>query len=125
VHFRFTARWIWFNRGEDIHTRMNTKHKMAIAGAGLVAAGIGLGIIGTGLIAPVLAWAAKLLDKGSERLGSELESASRRVGSAAGTLQRSFNEAEERGRLITNDSPAERKVHMESRPLDQTAWVSV
>ena len=76
---------------------MNTKHKMAIAGAGLVAAGIGLGIIGTGLIAPVLAWAAKLLDKGTERLGSELESASRRVGSAAGTLQRSFNEATRAG----------------------------
>jgi hypothetical protein len=77
---------------------MNTKHKLAIAGSGLVAVGIGLGIIGAGLIAPaLLAWAAKLVDKGTERFGSELESASRRVGSAAGTLQRSFNEATRAG----------------------------
>jgi hypothetical protein len=37
------------------------------------------------------------VDKGTERFGSELESASRRVGSAAGTLQRSFNEATRAG----------------------------
>ena len=63
-----------------------------------MAAGIGLGIVGTALIAPaVFAWAVKLVDKGTERLGSQLESASRRVGTVAGTLQRSFNEATRAG----------------------------
>jgi hypothetical protein len=77
---------------------MNTKHKMAIAGSGLVAAGIAVAIMGTALMVPaVFEWAAKLVEKGTERLGSELENASRRVGSVAGTLQRSFSEATRAG----------------------------
>jgi hypothetical protein len=77
---------------------MDNKQKMAIAGSGLVAAGIGLGIIGTAMIAPAaFALAAKLLEKGAEAVGGELESASRRVGTVAGTLRRSFNEATRAG----------------------------
>jgi hypothetical protein len=77
---------------------MNTKHKMAIGGAGLVAAGIGLSVVGTALIAPaVFSFAARMVEKGAEALGVELESASRHVGTAAGTLRRSFNEATRAG----------------------------
>jgi hypothetical protein len=77
---------------------MNAKHKMAVAGSGLVAAGIGLGIVGTALIVPaVFTWAAKLLDKGTQSFGSNLEAVSRRAGSVAGTLQRSFTEAARAG----------------------------
>jgi hypothetical protein len=68
--------------------------KMALAGTGLVAAGIGLSVIGAALIAPaVAAWAAGLFEKGAERFGSRLEDASRKVGAVAGTLHRSFNDA--------------------------------
>jgi len=77
---------------------MDSKQKMAIAGFGLVAAGIGLGIVGTALIAPaVFSWAVRSLEKGADRLGAELEGASRRVGTVAGTLHRSFNEATKAG----------------------------
>jgi len=77
---------------------MNARDKMAIAGSGLVAAGIGLSVVGMALIAPaVFAWAGKLLDKGVERLGSRLETASRTAGTVAGTLQRSFTEATRAG----------------------------
>ncbi|HLH42956.1 MAG TPA: hypothetical protein VKV74_08215 [Bryobacteraceae bacterium] len=66
---------------------------MAIAGAGMVAAGLGLSIAGAALIVPmVFGWAAGLLEKCSERFGDELESASRRIGTVAGTLRRSFHE---------------------------------
>jgi hypothetical protein len=72
---------------------MNAK-KMALAGTGLVAAGIGLSVVGAALIAPaVAAWAAGLFDKSAERFGSRLEDASRKIGAVAGTLHRSFNDA--------------------------------
>ena len=50
---------------------MESKHKMAIAGSGLVVAGIGLGIVGTALIAPaVFAWATGFLEKSADRLAA-------------------------------------------------------
>jgi hypothetical protein len=77
---------------------MEAKHKMAIAGSGLVVAGIGLGIVGTALIAPaVFAWAARLVEKSSETLAARFEEASKSVGTVAGTLHRSFNEAKRAG----------------------------
>ena len=73
---------------------MDARQKMALTGAGMVAAGLGLSIAGAALIAPaVFGWAAGLLDKCSERFGDELEHASRRVGTVAGTIRRSFHEA--------------------------------
>jgi hypothetical protein len=77
---------------------METKNKMAIAGSGLVAAGIGLSIVGTALIAPaVFAWAARLVEKGADGLTARFEEASKTVGSVAGTLHRSFSEAKKAG----------------------------
>lgn len=77
---------------------MDAKQKMAITGTGLVAAGIGLSLLGVALIAPAVAgWAVRMVEKGTTRLGSELEDASRKVGAAAGTLRRSFNEATRAG----------------------------
>jgi len=77
---------------------METNHKMAIAGSGLVVAGIGLGIIGCVLIVPaVFSWATDLFDKGAEGLASKVEGASKTVGTVAGTLHRSFNEAKKAG----------------------------
>ena len=73
---------------------MNGKQRMAIAGAGLVVTGVGLSVIGAVLITPAaVAWAAGLVEKGTERLLAEVERASKTVGTAAGTLQRSFSEA--------------------------------
>ena len=91
---------------------MDTKHQMAIAGSGLVTAGIGLGLVGTALIAPaVFAWTMKLVDEGTERLASKLESASRSVGTIAGTLQRSFSEATRAGATeIRRGSPKSRDI---------------
>lgn len=78
---------------------MDAKQKMAITGAGMVAAGLGLSIAGAALIAPaVFGWAAGFLEKCTERFGDELEHASRRVGAVAGTLRRSFHEAAKAGR---------------------------
>lgn len=77
---------------------METKQKMAIAGSGLVAAGIGLGIVGAALIVPaVLTWTVKLLEKGADGLATKVEGASKTVGTVAGTLHRSFNEAKKAG----------------------------
>lgn len=77
---------------------MDAKQKMAITGTGLVAAGIGLSIVGAALIAPaVFAWAAGLAEKGAERFSARLEGASRKVGTVAGTLRRSFNQAAKAG----------------------------
>jgi hypothetical protein len=77
---------------------MDAKQKMAMTGTGLVAAGIGLSVVGAVMIAPaVLAWAAELVEKGSERFGAQLEGASRRAGSVVGTIQRSFKEAAKAG----------------------------
>jgi uncharacterized protein (DUF697 family) len=77
---------------------MDAKQKMAITGAGMVAAGLGLSIAGAALIAPaVFGWAFGLVEKCTERFGDELEHASRRVGAVAGTLRRSFHEAARAG----------------------------
>ena len=77
---------------------METKQKMAIAGSGLVVAGIGLGIVGAALIVPaVFTWTARLVDKGADSFTSKVESASKTVGTVAGTLQRSFSEAKRAG----------------------------
>jgi hypothetical protein len=77
---------------------METKQKMAIAGSGLVVAGVGLSIVGAALIVPaVVTWAARLVDKGAEGLAAKVEGASKTVGTAAGNLHRSFNEARRAG----------------------------
>jgi len=77
---------------------METKQKMAIAGAGLVVAGIGLGIVGAALIVPaVFAWTVRLAEKGADSLSTRVEGASKTIGSVAGTLHRSFNEAKKAG----------------------------
>jgi hypothetical protein len=73
---------------------METQKKMAIAGSGLVAAGIGLGIVGAALIVPAVAtWAVRLVEKGADGLAARVEGASKTVGTVAGNLHRSFNEA--------------------------------
>jgi hypothetical protein len=77
---------------------METREKMAIAGSGLVVAGIGLGIVGAALIVPaVFGWTARLVEKGADGLAAKVEGASRTVGTVAGTLHRSFNEAKKAG----------------------------
>jgi len=77
---------------------METKQKMAIAGSGLVVAGIGLSIVGAALIVPaVFAWTARLAEKGADRFTAKVEGASKTIGSVAGTLNRSFNEAKRAG----------------------------
>ncbi len=77
---------------------METKQKMAIAGSGLVMAGIGLGIVGAALIVPaVIDWTVRAVEKGSDGFAATIEGASKRVGSVAGTLQRSFHEAKKAG----------------------------
>ncbi len=77
---------------------MESKQKMAIAGSGLVVAGIGLGIVGAALIVPaVFAWTARTLEKGADGFAAKVEGASKTVGTAAGTLHRSFNEAKRAG----------------------------
>jgi len=77
---------------------MDAKQRMAIAGVGFVAAGVGISLIGAALIAPaVFAWAVGAMEKGSERLGHNVERASKTLGTVAGTLQRSFREATKAG----------------------------
>ncbi|MGA3187678.1 MAG: hypothetical protein ABSF22_11280 [Bryobacteraceae bacterium] len=77
---------------------METRQKMAIAGSGLVVAGIGLGIVGAALIVPaVFAWTVQLVEKGADGLTARVEGASKTVGSVAGTLHRSFTEAKKAG----------------------------
>ena len=77
---------------------METKQKLAIAGSGLVAAGIGLSIVGAALIVPaVFEWTAGLVEKGADGLTARVEGASKTVGTVAGTLHRSFNEAKRAG----------------------------
>ena len=77
---------------------METRQKMAIAGSGLVVAGIGLGIVGAALIVPaVFAWAVGLAEKGADSLTARVEGASKTIGNVAGTLHRSFNEAKKAG----------------------------
>lgn len=77
---------------------MESKQKMAIAGSGLIAAGIGLGIVGAALIVPaVFAWTARLVEKGADGFTAKVEGASKTVGTVAGTLHRSFTEAKKAG----------------------------
>ena len=78
---------------EEVVSTMDAKQRMALTGTGLVAAGIGLGVVGAVMIAPaVVAWVANRFEKGTERFGASLEGVSKRAGSVAGTLQRSFRE---------------------------------
>jgi hypothetical protein len=77
---------------------METKQKMAVAGSGLVVVGIGLGIVGAALVLPaVVTWTTGLVEKGADRLTAKVEGASKTVGTIAGTLHRSFNEAKRAG----------------------------
>ena len=88
---------VWFNGGVEV-TEMETKQKMAIAGSGLMVAGIGLGILGAAMVVPaVFAWTTKLVEKGADGLAAKVEGASKTVGSVAGTLHRSFSEARRAG----------------------------
>lgn len=77
---------------------MESKQKMAIAGSGLIAAGIGLSIVGAAMIVPaVFAWTIGLVEKGADGLTARVEDASKTVGTVAGTLHRSFTEAKKAG----------------------------
>ena len=77
---------------------MESNQKMAIAGSGLIAAGIGLGIVGAALIVPaVVAWTARIVEKGADGFTAKVEGASKTVGTVAGTLHRSFTEAKRAG----------------------------
>jgi hypothetical protein len=77
---------------------MESKQKMAIAGSGLIVAGIGLGIVGGAMIVPaVFAWTARLVEKGADGFASKVEGASKTAGTVAGTLHRSFTEAKRAG----------------------------
>jgi hypothetical protein len=88
----------WSNGVEEATGKMETKQKMAIAGSGLVVASIGLGIVGAALIVPaVFAWTARLVEKSADGLTARVEGASKTVGTVAGTLHRSFNEAKKAG----------------------------
>ena len=77
---------------------METKHKLAITGSGLLIAGIGLSVVGAALIMPAaFTWAARLVEKGAEGLTAKVEGASKTVGAVVGTLHRSLNEAKRAG----------------------------
>ena len=77
---------------------METNQKMAIAGSGLVVASIGLGIVGCALIVPAMfTWATRMVEKGADGFTAKVEGASKTVGTVAGTLHRSFNEARRAG----------------------------
>ena len=76
---------------------MNTRN-MAITGAGFIVGGFALGAVGAALILPaVVQLTANVFEKTSDRLASEVERGSRIIGTAAGTLQRSFTEAAKAG----------------------------
>ena len=77
---------------------MESKQKMAMAGSGLIVAGIGLSVMGAAMIVPaVLSWMTRLVEKGADGLSAKVEGASKTVGTVAGTLHRSFNEAKRAG----------------------------
>ena len=77
---------------------METKQKIAISGAGLIVAGIGLEIVGAALLVPAaFAWITRLVEKGADGFTAKVEEASKTVGKVAGTLHRSFNEATRAG----------------------------
>jgi len=80
------------------HGIMDGNRKAAVVGAGLVATGFGLGVIGAALIVPaVFDWTVRQLDRRAARLAGRIETASKTIGSVAGTLQRSFHAAKEAG----------------------------
>jgi hypothetical protein len=91
---------------------METNQKMAIAGSGLIVAGIGLGIVGAALIVPaVFAWTVSVVEKGADGLAAKVEGVSKTVGTVAGTLHRSFNEAKRAGVAeMKRSRPNERNV---------------
>ena len=73
---------------------MDSKQKMAVAGAGMVVAGSGLIFIGMAMMTPAIAsWTGYLLQKGTDRALDRFERASRAVGTAAGIAQRAITEA--------------------------------
>ena len=77
---------------------MEVKQKMAISGAGLIVAGMGLGIVGAALLVPAaFAWTTRLVEKGADSFTCKIAGASKTVGTVAGTLHRSFNEAKRAG----------------------------
>ena len=77
---------------------MEMKQKMAISGAGLIVAGIGLGIVGAALLVPAaFAWTTRLVERRADDFTAKIEGASKTVGTVAGTLHRSFNEAKRAG----------------------------
>jgi hypothetical protein len=77
---------------------LNTTQKMAVAGVGFVATGIGLGLVGAALIVPsVVAWTVNMVEKGTDLMAGKAEGASRTVGTVAGTLHRSFRKAADAG----------------------------
>ena len=77
---------------------MDSNQKKAIVGSGLVAAGFGLGLVGAAMIVPaVFDWAVWLVDKKTSGLSTKMESASKTIGSVAGTLHRSFSAARKAG----------------------------
>lgn len=77
---------------------MENTQKMAVAGSGLVVAGVGFGILGIAMIVPALfKWTVKVVEKRALSLGPKLKDASQTVGAVAGTLHRSFNAAKEAG----------------------------
>lgn len=91
---------------------METRQKIAIAGSGLIVAGIGLSIVGVAMIAPaVFTWVSQLAEKGADSLTARVEGASKTIGSVAGTLHRSFNEAKKAGIAeLKRSRPDERSV---------------
>ena len=77
---------------------MESKEKMAMAGSGLIVAGIGLSVVGAAMILPaVLSWMTRLVEKGADGFSARVEGASKTVGTVAGTLHRSFNAAKTAG----------------------------
>jgi len=77
---------------------MESREKMAMAGSGLIVAGIGLAMVGAALIVPaVFVWTTRLVEKGADGLTAKVEGASKTLGTAAGTLHRSFTEAKRAG----------------------------
>lgn len=77
---------------------MESNQKMAIVGSGLVATGIGLCLVGTALIVPVVfSWTTRLAERRVDGLAARIEGASKTIGTVAGTLHRSFHEAKKAG----------------------------
>lgn len=73
---------------------MDSKQKMAVAGAGMVVAGSGLIFIGMAMMTPAIAsLTGHLLQKSTDRALDQFERASRTIGTVAGIAQRAITEA--------------------------------